>query len=101
EAEPGAVTERHEAGMADEDVEAHAGNGEHHHVDRRAQRQSCDIEHAGQQDEGERGDDERSMIPAHRSPTRTSRCARRTVRVAAAAAPAPATGTARLRPTTG
>jgi hypothetical protein len=30
--------------MADEDVEAHAGDCEHHHVDRRAQRKASEIE---------------------------------------------------------
>src|SRR5262249_57543476 len=33
ESEPRAVTERDEAGIADQHIESHAGNGEHHHVD--------------------------------------------------------------------
>ena len=33
ESEPGAVTERDEAGVADQHIESHAGNGERHHID--------------------------------------------------------------------
>ena len=38
--EPGAVAEGDEPGVADQNVQAEAGDGEHHHVDRRAERQA-------------------------------------------------------------
>jgi hypothetical protein len=66
EAEPGAVPERDEAGMPDEDVQPHAGDREDDDVDRRAEGQAEDIEHEGQHDERGCQDGERPEFPAHR-----------------------------------
>ena len=66
EPEPGAMAEGDEAGIADEHVEAEAGDGEHDDVDGRAQRQADAIERERQHGERQRGDDERRVIPAHR-----------------------------------
>ena len=52
--------------MADQDIEPHAGDREHHDVDRGAQRQAGDIERERQQGKRERGDDQRDVILAHR-----------------------------------
>jgi hypothetical protein len=65
EPEPGAVPERDESGIADENVQPHAGDGEDHHIDGRAQRQAHHIEHERQQGERQRGNDERRLLPAH------------------------------------
>ena len=46
--EPGSVAERNEAGIADQDIETHTGDREHHHVDRGAQRQAGKIERIGE-----------------------------------------------------
>ena len=52
--------------MADQDVERHAGDREHHDVDRGAQRQASEIERERKDNQRQRGDDERHMILAHR-----------------------------------
>ena len=100
EPEPGAVAERDEPGIADENVEPHAGDGEDHHVDRRAQRQARPRRArtaAGHQ--RQRGNDERAHGPC--ASTRISGCARRTGRAAAAAGRAPSADTSTPRPRTG
>src|SRR5262249_17283980 len=67
EPEPGAVAERHEAGVADQDIEPHARDSEHDDVDRSAQLQADEIERKWQQRQGERGDEQWHVIPAHRA----------------------------------
>ena len=60
------MAERHKAGIADQDIESHACNCEHHHVDRRAQRQAGKVEGIGKDDQRDRGDEQWQVALAHR-----------------------------------
>jgi hypothetical protein len=65
DAEPGAVAERGEAGEADEHVEAHGGDGEAHHLRRRAAGLAERVHGERQYDERCRADEQRleSRLP--------------------------------------
>ena len=63
--EEGAVPERDQAGVADEDVEAETGDGEDDHIDRRRQGQAGGEQSKRQSDEGGGGGEEGPGILAH------------------------------------
>src|SRR4029453_17950086 len=65
EPEPGAVAERDEGGIADQDIETHARDREHHDVDRGAQRQAGEIQRIRKDGQPGSGDDERKNIFSH------------------------------------
>ncbi len=64
-AEPGAVAERDEAGVADQHVERHAGDGEDHHLGRRGHGEA-DRRHDQRQGEQPGAGDEQWQAVAHR-----------------------------------
>ena len=57
-----AVAERDEPGVADQDVQPHAGDGEDHHVGRGGERQSDGGQHEGQRQQRRGGDQQRQIF---------------------------------------
>ncbi len=53
--------------MADQHVESHAGDGEHDHVDCRAQRQADEVERERQQRKRKRRNEKRGVFITHAS----------------------------------
>ncbi len=76
DAEEGAVAEGNEAGVSDEDVQRHGGDGEDHNVRRRGQRQADRQHEDGQDDERRDGREKIAEGRGHRI-TRISGCVRR------------------------
>jgi hypothetical protein len=74
EPKPGAVAERHQAGMADQDVERHAGDREDHDLGSRRHREPERKQDLWQHDESNRDDQQRDgqAFPHACSLTRTA-----------------------------
>ena len=88
DAEPGAVAERDQAGVADAEIEPHRGDRERHHHGAGVERQADQIQRERQRDDGKRGQPAAADI-WRRSwlVIRTSRYVRRAARAGAPAAP--------------
>ena len=79
-AEPGAMTERDQPRVADQDVERHAGHGEDDDLRRRGDAETEALQRERQDDERCGRDQQRGTVAQHACLTRTAGCARRTGR---------------------
>ncbi len=62
DAEPGAVTERYEAGVADTEIEPHRRDGERHHHDSGVEREPQQLQDEWQHDDRERRQQQRPVF---------------------------------------